>query len=534
MSCLICNSAHSRQPFLCPTCARNHLYQLRLENTQVLLERESLGRQIEIAVSHEASRNSQKRASEGRSTDDKCSPCWALQTISSRQAASSSRREDLSRQIEKLKEDIKTKRADISERGASLSRRRSDTESALYQLGEREATILMGVQNTTKRTEHLWHTLHSKTAEARIFLCREAAHLYGLRQKTSRKGDGRHSYVLGGIAIVDLKDMNSKSLAVYAYTLDSSDVSAGATPAQISTSLSNIAHLLVLVSHYLSLRLPAEITLPHRNHPTATIYSFAASYNSRDSFDGSDTTHPSTPSPTASRTDPRTQPRPRPLFIDKPLPRLAKEDPGTYALFLEGASLLAWDVAWLCRTQGINLASDSWEDVCNIGKGMWQLLVAPPAQTSTLMRAFAGRDTQAKMKPTKDSPQTTIQRTKSFPMLGHYSHGTVHSFLAASEGVDFMRTWKLPTPTKIADKLKANLLGEMASAEWEVLEEKEWFDGNAETDQPLDPKNPPGSSPNTHAESAEQGAEGQQASVQATNDGRRPKGTSGWTKLNSR
>ncbi|CEO58532.1 hypothetical protein PMG11_03249 [Penicillium brasilianum] len=516
MSCLICNSAHSRQPFLCPTCARNHLYQLRLENTQVLLERESLGRQIEIAVSHEASRNSQKRASEGRSTDDKCSPCWALQTISSRQAASSSRREDLSRQIEKLKEDIETKRADVSERGASLSRRRSDTESALYQLGEREATILTGVQNTTKRTEHLWHTLHSKTAEARIFLCREAAHLYGLRQKTSRKGDCRHSYVLGGIAIVDLKDMNS------------------ATPAQISTSLSNIAHLLVLVSHYLSLRLPAEITLPHRNHPTATIYSFAASYNSRDSFDGSDTSHPSTSSPTASRTDPRTQPRPRPLFIDKPLPRLAKEDPGTYALFLEGASLLAWDVAWLCRTQGINLASDSWEDVCNIGKGMWQLLVAPPAQTSTLMRAFAGRDTQAKMKTTKDSPQTTIQRTKSFPMLGHYSHGTVHSFLAASEGVDFMRTWKLPTPTKIADKLKANLVGEMASAEWEVLEEKEWFDGNAETDQPLDPKNPPGSSPNTHAESAEQGAEGQQASVQTTNDGRRPKGTSGWTKLNSR
>jgi hypothetical protein len=165
---------------------------------------------------------------------------------------------------------------------------------------------------------------------------------------------------------------------------------------------------------------------------------------------------------------------------------------------------------------------------------MWQLLVAPPAQTSTLMRAFAGRDTQAKMKTTKDSPQTTIQRTKSFPMLGHYSHGTVHSFLAASEGVDFMRTWKLPTPTKIADKLKANLLGEMASAEWEVLEEKEWFDGTAETDQPLDSKNPPGSSPITHAESAEQGAEGQQASVQTTHDGRRPKGTSGWTKLNSR
>jgi hypothetical protein len=165
---------------------------------------------------------------------------------------------------------------------------------------------------------------------------------------------------------------------------------------------------------------------------------------------------------------------------------------------------------------------------------MWQLLVAPPAQTSTLMRAFAGRDTQAKMKTAKDAPQTTIQRTKSFPMLGHYSHGTVHSFIAASEGVEFMRTWKLPTPTKIVDKLKANLLGEMASAEWEVLEEKEWFDGNVEPNQPPDSQNPPSPSPNSHAESAEQSAEDQQAPVQTTNDSRRPKGTSGWTKLNSR
>ncbi|KAJ5884097.1 uncharacterized protein N7473_010983 [Penicillium subrubescens] len=516
MSCLICNSAHSRQPFLCPTCARNHLYQLRLGNTRVLLEKESLGRQIELAVSREVSQKTPSIPSEGLSTDDhKSSPCWALQTISSRQAASSSRRESLAQQIEELKEDLKAKKADISEREANLSRRRSDAESALYQLGEREATILTGVQNTTKRAEHLWHNLHSKTAEARIFLCREAAHLYGLRQKTSRKGDGRHSYVLGGITIVDLKDMNS------------------ATPAQISTSLSNIAHLLVLVSHYLSLRLPAEITLPHRNHPTATIYSFAASYNFRDSSDGSDTAYSSTPSPTASRTEPRTQPRPRPLFIDKPLPRLAKEDPGTYALFLEGASLLAWDVAWLCRTQGINLTSDSWEDVCNIGKGMWQLLVAPPAQASTLMRAFAGRETQVKMKTAKDSPQTTIQRTKSFPMLGHYSHGTVHSFIAASEGVEFMRTWKLPTPTKIVDKLKSNLLGEMASAEWEVLEEKEWFDGNMDPNQPLDSQDQQGTSSNPQAESGERATDHQQTSVQ-TDDSRRPRGTSGWTKLNSR
>lgn len=220
MNCFICNSAHSRQPFLCPTCARNHLYPLRLENTQVLLEKESLARQIELAVSHEVCQNSHPTSGEALSAgDQKPSPSWTLQTISSRQAASSSRKESLARQVEVLKQDIKDKSADISAREATLSRRRSDAESALYQLGEREATILTGVQNTTKRTEHLWHNLHSKTAEARIFLCREAAHLYGLRQKTSRKGDGRHSYVLGSISIVDLRDMNGKLAAPDLQTL---------------------------------------------------------------------------------------------------------------------------------------------------------------------------------------------------------------------------------------------------------------------------------------------------------------------------
>jgi hypothetical protein len=317
---------------------------------------------------------------------------------------------------------------------------------------------------------------------------------------------------------------------------------------RISTSLSNIAHLLIIISHYLSLRLPAEITLPHKNYPVPTIYTPSSSYRSRDAHNND---CQSSSSPAASRTaDPRTHtPRPRPLFIGKTLPRLAKEDPATYALFLEGATLLAWNVAWLCRTQGINISSDSWEEVCDIGKNLWQLLVAPPAHPSTLMRAFAGRDTQTQMKPGKDSPRTTIQRTTSFAMLGHYSHGTAHSFLGASEGVDFMRMWKLPTPTKIADKLKSNLLGEMASAEWELLEEKEWGDAVAESHQSTIPH-----SSKTIASISQTGSGADTVDGRTTNSRTRSgfgidpgneepssspqpkgtKGTKGWTKVGSR
>lgn len=114
-------------------------------------------------------------------------------------------------------------------------------------------------------------------------------------------------------------------------------------------------------------------------------------------------------------------------------------------------------------------------------------------------------------------------------MLGHYSHGTIHSFLGASEGSEFIRTWKLPTPTKIADKLKVNLLGEMATAEWELLDEREWDDEPAEGQHDHETPTSRNSQPHTN-HSGENG----QVSAQAVEEGRRTKGTSGWTKLNNR
>lgn len=303
----------------------------------------------------------------------------------------------------------------------------------------------------------------------------------------------------------------------------------GGPPTHISTSLANVAHLLMLVSHYLSLRLPAEITLPHRDYPTTTIYAPSGSYISTD-----------------NRSD---LPRARPLFINKSLPVLSKEDPGAYALFLEGTTLLAWNVSWLCRTQGLNLGSDSWEEICDIGKNLWQLLVAPPAHASTLTRAFAGRDIQTKIKAAKDTPKTTIHRTKSFPMLGHYSHGTAHSFLGASEGTEFMRRWKLPNPAKAVDKLKSTLLGEMASAEWEFLEKQEWDDAAQGQSRPSQesaaaPKSEPKPGLNTEKDNTSREALGSTASAEHVGidegvmgepaDTSRQKGTSGWMKLRSR
>ncbi|KAL2828872.1 UV radiation resistance protein and autophagy-related subunit 14-domain-containing protein [Aspergillus pseudoustus] len=535
MSCDICARAQtSRLRLICPTCARNSLYQLRLDSANVLLDKEYLGQQIKDAVTSSSNLNADDPHTErGKYVDvpgNRSSNLWALRSIGNKQAQSFGRTKTLAAQIESLSSEIQDRNVDISKRRLELARRRSDSESAKYQLTEREAGALTSIQNNHKRTDHLWNSLHTKTAEARIFLCREVASLYGLRQKVKKRDNGlKESYMIGGVNIFDLRDMN------------------GAAPDQISTSFSYIAHMVVLVSHYLSLRLPAEITLPHRDYPTPTIYTPSASYHPPETTPTKLSISASSSSPTAtiSRTSaahvpPPPQPRPRPLCIDKSLPKLAKEDPGTYGLFIEGVTLLAWNVSWLCRSQGLNLGSDSWEDVCDIGKNLWQLLVAPPGNPSTLVRTLAGRDTQAKNNKTpKDSPRTTLHRTKSFPMLGHYSHGTAHSFLGASEGTEFTRNWRLPAPTKVTDRLKSTLLGEMASAEWEVLEQNEWADAPQASAHRASAQ--PGKDPDTSMRGSHQarfdGAECLVSKIEASDapsSPPRPKGTSGWTKLRNR
>lgn len=213
MICDICFRApNSRLPFYCPTCARNQLYQLRVENARVLLEKGSLGQQIEDAIGRG---ESQEEPTEQDRTpprlEDGAARRWAHRTATTKQVESAARTRELNDRIKSLKSEIKDKQTEISQRKAVLARRHSDAESAKYQLAQREDATLAGIQNTTKRTDHLWNSLHSKTAEARIYLCREAANLYGLRKKVVDKDGARKDvYVVTGVPIVDLRDMNGE------------------------------------------------------------------------------------------------------------------------------------------------------------------------------------------------------------------------------------------------------------------------------------------------------------------------------------
>lgn len=213
---------------------------------------------------------------------------------------------------------------------------------------------------------------------------------------------------------------------------------------------------------------------------------------------------------------------------------VAQEDPAGYALFLEGVTLLAYDIAWICKSQGIPVGENtSFEDICNIGKNLFNLLIGSQSRPSPGSRASSAQST-----PTKGGQhgenETEEKKGPSF-ITGRYSHGTAHSFLGNADGNDFIRSWKLPSPVKLTDRLKSKLMGEVANAEWELLDEDTWTVDHEMGDDgvvvgatreggggALDPGTQSFMSMRTVMDAVEM------------IDGDRKPGTSGWTKLKPR
>lgn len=286
--------------------------------------------------------------------------------------------------------------------------------------------------------------------------------------------------------------------------------------------LSHIAHILVLSTLYLSVRLPAEITLPHRDYPLPTIFPLATSYKSTNvPFPGTTPAHSSSNSPSASRHgDVTPHHRPRPLFVDKPLPLLAKEDPSTYSAFLEGVTLLAYNIAWVCKSQCIPVGSNStYEEVCAIGVNFFNLLIGtsprpgPSIQNIAAHASGKGGENEGKFEEN--------QRLS----MGRLSHGTAHTFLGSAEGHECIRSWKLLSPIKLADRLKGQLVGEMTGAEWELLDQNAWEveDGEDEGAVLVAPK-----------DGASTAATMIAGDTDNLGDAERKPGNSGWTKVKPR
>lgn len=359
----------------------------------------------------------------------------------------------------KLKADIAAARLELQRTRKSLSQRKSQNASTQSSnIEPKERKRLEDVQKSTKMTTYKWNQLHTSAMTARSFLCAEAARLYGL-QRVLTPDSTTFSYSISSIPIYDLRAMCAK-----------------AKPSEITASLTQISQLLVLATHYLAIKLPAEITLPHRDYPLPTIFKPRDSYKSNDSrFPGYPNKSNSTSdSPSSSRHDDTSRgPSPRPLYINKPLPTLHKED---VIMFLEGVSYLAYDIAWACKTQSCVVgtsaenAPTTVEDVCDIGGNLHRLLVTKTTSSRRTATRLATAQQAGHGTDTGDSEDNRSTSSSTLP-LGHFSHGMAHDFLGSKDGMEYQKAFKLPSTTAINDYLRTHTMSEIEGTGWTLVED---------------------------------------------------------------
>lgn len=190
MSCYVCLREHDAQklPFLCPVDARNHIYSDRIKNLQLLVENEGLRGQINTLI-------------DGAEAVDAGTAAETLADDGTRQILHSA--DSVRRQIRDAKEEIRQRRA-------AISARRSQLAAASQGVSDRRLKDYNDVEKSTQIFNFRWSKTADEMVSTRIFLCREAIKLYGL--KRIRKGSsGRYEYALGRLPIVDLCDMECKS-----------------------------------------------------------------------------------------------------------------------------------------------------------------------------------------------------------------------------------------------------------------------------------------------------------------------------------
>ena len=465
MECDICGKACvPMSSFDCITCARSAIELPRIQLARCLMERDVIGKHVQAVIEGSTDKSSQHVSltdSKGGLLVDRyeCTNNVNLQRTRAETVEIDERIRHIEKQKKLLREQIGANIREIEERRTSIAQRKSDASSATYGLESRRANELDKLQQNLKRMDYKSDKVHHETMEHRSYLCSTAAKLAGLKMNRRKTRDGgiKDVFNIGPgtrLKIYDLRDLPD------------------AQPDALSASLGAVAHLLVRVAAYLGVRLPAEITVPHNDYPQPTIFPPASSYQGKKvPFPGFTPSHSSSNSPEASRTlEARSQlPKPRTLSLDRPLSHLSAEDPPAYSLFIEGISLLAYNIAWLCRTQGLKEDFDDWEAVCPMGRNLHRLLIlqetrAPPKSENPLDKDIV---------PPKSNSLTYPMRA---PVgLGEISHATSHSFLNMAENVHYLSGWKL-TPTKVKDELKAYLLAEQQAQEWDVVNQKEWED----------------------------------------------------------
>jgi hypothetical protein len=175
-----------------------------------LVEKESLGQQVEAGVktrSHESDAKIHIITSNATQLGN-----YDVEQIYSRQAEAEDRIKAIKLASHELQDGIKTTKKTAEDLRAELAKRRGHLEAYQRDLEERKSSTYGAISKGVDRAQHRWDANHQTIADARSFLTREAASLCGLRQRRRRRPDGsiKEEYKLGGVSIVDLRELNSK------------------------------------------------------------------------------------------------------------------------------------------------------------------------------------------------------------------------------------------------------------------------------------------------------------------------------------
>ncbi|KAK0889630.1 hypothetical protein LTR02_015306 [Friedmanniomyces endolithicus] len=368
---------------------------------------------------------------------------------------------DITKKADELRKKIEDYKEWAASQRASHARRRSEVAVEHKQLERQHPRMLDPVQTATNKAQQRLEKVHNRTVDARALLCREAALLAGLQKR--RGANGKAEYWLGGAPMPDLRGLHGKDMASTVSELAETE-----TPVEahelISAGFDNVCRLLGNCCHYLSVRLPAEIVLPHNGIPHARMLSEKYSYKL------SNTPHPSMQSSQVAETAssaqrPDRSGRPRPLYLALPLAKLLKEDPNAFQMFVEAATYLAYDIAWLCKSQGLDKIT-SFEDVCAIGKNVCNLFLAQEQARPPLNRNISSATTRKD----RARPLTTAPAIR----LGAYSHASAHHSTSSAVAAELFRNWRIPPVIRLTDALKAHLVNEISGAEWDYMSGEEW------------------------------------------------------------
>jgi len=202
MQCDICfRTGGNKLPFLCPTDARNQLYETRVQNAQILLEKDALDQKItSLLLPKPKGDNTTAEASTSRQK---------VGAISFERDQALDRTQQIIVHADELRAKVEQAKEDIAKRKVNLARRSSELASASNGTEARRGRQTEEVEKSIRMTKYKWKKDHAALAISRTFLCGEAAKLYGLRR--TRRNGGLENYIIGYVGIIDLRAMNSKS-----------------------------------------------------------------------------------------------------------------------------------------------------------------------------------------------------------------------------------------------------------------------------------------------------------------------------------